>query len=210
MSRVTPADIERVNAELGRDAAGLTRWALGLGKKAIVTTNFRPFEAVILHLATSVQPDMPVVWMDNGYNTEATYRYADEVTRRLGLNLKTYLPLRTRAHREAVEGPTPALDDPRHESFTQEVKLEPFARALREQAPQVWFTALRASDSAVRAQMEPVSINPDGLIKVAPLLHWSSKDLYQYCEIHGLPNNFDYVDPTKGEEQRECGLHLAH
>ena len=210
MSAVTPAELARVNAELGRDAAGLTRWALGLGKNAIVTTNFRPFEAVILHLVTRVQPDMPVVWMDNGYNTEATYRYADEVTRRLGLNLKTYLPLRTRAHREAVEGPTPALDDPRHESFTQEVKLEPFARALREQAPQVWFTALRASDSAVRAQMEPVSINPDGLIKVAPLLHWTPKDLYQYCEQHGLPNNFDYVDPTKGEEQRECGLHLAH
>ena len=210
MSAVTPAELARVNAELGRDAAGLTRWALGLGKNAIVTTNFRPFEAVILHLVTRVQPDMPVVWMDNGYNTEATYRYADEVTRRLGLNLKTYLPLRTRAHREAVEGPTPALDDPRHESFTQEVKLEPFARALRVQSLLVWFTALRASDSAVRAQMGPVSINPDGLIKVAPLLHWSSKDLYQYCEIHGLPNNFDYVDPTKGEEQRECGLHLTH
>ena len=32
----------------------------------------------------------------------------------------------------------------------------------------------------------------------------------EYCEKHGLPNNFDYVDPTKGEEQRECGLHLAH
>ena len=210
MSAVTPAELARVNAELGRDAAGLTRWALGLGKNAIVTTNFRPFEAVILHLVTRVQPDMPVVWMDNGYNTEATYRYADEVTRRLGLNLKTYLPLRTRAHREAVEGPTPALDDPRHESFTQEVKLEPFARALREQAPQVWFTALRASDSAVRAQMEPVSINPDGLIKVAPLLHWSSKELYEYCEKHGLPNNFDYVDPTKGEDNRECGLHISH
>ena len=210
MSAVTPAELARVNAELGRDAAGLTRWALGLGKNAIVTTNFRPFEAVILHLVTRVQPDMPVVWMDNGYNTEATYRYADEVTRRLGLNLKTYLPLRTRAHREAVEGPTPALDDPRHESFTQEVKLEPFARALRETAPKVWFTALRATDTAVRAQMDPVSVNPDGLVKVAPLLHWSSKDLHDYCVQHGLPNNFDYVDPTKGEDNRECGLHIAH
>ena len=210
MSHITPADIARVNAELGRDAAGLTRWALGLGKKALVTTNFRPFEAVILHLATSVQPDVPVVWMDNGYNTEATYRYADEVTKQLGLNLKIYLPLRSRAHREALEGATPALDDPRHAAVTHEVKLEPVARALRETAPQVWFTALRATDSAVRAQMEPVSINPDGLIKVAPLLHWSSKDLYQYCELHSLPNNFDYADPTKGEEQRECGLHLAH
>ena len=207
---ISAAELARINTEMGHDAQALTRWALGLGQRAIVTTNFRPFEAVILHLVTQVQPDVPVVWMDNGYNTEATYRYADEVTKQLGLNLKIYLPLRSRAHREAVDGPTPALDDPRHAAFTQEVKLEPFARALRETAPQVWFTALRATDSAVRAQMEPVSINPDGLIKVAPLLHWSSKVLYDYCERHGLPNNFDYVDPTKGEDQRECGLHLAH
>lgn len=210
MSRAPDIDLARINAELGHDASALVAWALGLGKRAIVTTNFRPFEAVILHLVTRVQPNLPVVWMDNGYNTEATYRYADEVTRLLGLNLKIYLPLRSRAHREAVDGPTPAIDAPGHAAFTQEVKLEPFARALRETAPQVWFTALRASDSAVRAQMQPVSINPDGLIKVAPLLHWTSKDLHEYCRQHGLPNNFDYVDPTKGEEQRECGLHLAH
>ena len=124
-------NLEHINATLGRDAAGLTRWALGLGKTAIVTTNFRPYEAVILHLVTQVQPDVPVVWMDNGYNTEATYRYADAVTQQLGLNLRIYLPLRSRAHREAVDGPLPALDDPRHAAFTQEVKLEPFTRALR-------------------------------------------------------------------------------
>lgn len=203
-------DLDRVNAELGHDAAALVRWAVGLGQPSIVTTNFRPFEAVILHLVTQVQPDVPVVWMDNGYNTEATYRFADVVSKQLKLNLKIYLPRRSRAHREAVEGPTPALDDPRHGDFTGEVKLEPFARALHETAPKVWFTALRATDTAVRAQMQPVSINPDGLIKVAPLLHWSSKDLYEYCGKHGLPNNFDYVDPTKGEDNRECGLHLAH
>ncbi len=210
MSRAPDIDLARINAELGHDASALVAWALGLGKRAIVTTNFRPFEAVILHLVTRVQPNLPVVWMDNGYNTEATYRYADEVTHLLGLNLKIYLPLRSRAHREAVDGPTPAIDAPGHAAFTQEVKLEPFARALRETGPEVWFTALRASDSAVRAQMQPVSINPDGLIKVAPLLHWTSKDLHEYCHQHGLPNNFDDVDPTKGEEQRECGLHLAH
>ncbi len=203
-------DLARVNGELGHDAAGLVHWAAGLGQRAIVTTNFRPFEAVLLHLVTRVQPQVPVIWMDHGYNTEATYRYADEVARLLKLNLRTYLPRRSRAHREAVEGPAPALDDPRHAAFTEEVKLEPFARALRETAPRIWFTALRASDSAVRAQMEPVSLNPDGLIKVAPLLHWTARELHQYCQAHGLPNNFDYRDPTKGEAQRECGLHLAH
>ncbi|KKW69006.1 phosphoadenylylsulfate reductase [Lampropedia cohaerens] len=203
-------DLAAINAEYGHDAQSLVRWALSLDKKAICTTNFRPFEAVILHIVTRVQPDIPIVWMDNGYNTEATYRYADELTRRLQLNLHIYLPRRSRAHREAVDGPTPALDDPRHAAFTEEVKLEPFARALREMAPQVWFTALRASDTAVRAQMDPVSVNPDGLLKVAPLLHWSAKQLHEYLVAHDLPNNFDYVDPTKGEEHRECGLHLAH
>ncbi|MBC9250620.1 phosphoadenylylsulfate reductase [Pseudomonas alcaligenes] len=203
-------DLDRINAELGKDAEKLVEWALGLGKTTICTTNFRPFEAVILHMVTRVKPDTQIIWMDNGYNTEATYKFADEVSQLLKLNLKTYLPLRSRAHREAIDGPVPALDDPRHEAFTAEVKLEPFARALREAAPQVWFTALRASDTAVRAQMDPVSINPDGLIKVAPLLHWSSKDLYQYLVQHNLPNNFDYFDPTKGEDNRECGLHLNH
>ena len=207
MNQAAALDLAQVNAELGRDASALVAWALGLGRPSIVTTNFRPFEAVILHLVTRARPDVPVVWMDNGYNTEATYRFADEVTRQLGLNLHIYLPRRSRAHREAVDGPTPALDDPRHAAFTEEVKLEP---ALRETAPKLWFTALRATDTAVRAQMEPVSINPDGLLKVAPLLHWSSKDLHEYCKAHGLPNNFDYVDPTKGEDNRECGLHLAH
>lgn len=203
-------DLTAVNADLGRNAAALVEWALGLGKTSIVTTNFRPFEAVILHMVTQVNPDVPVVWMDNGYNTEATYRYADEVTRQLGLNLSIYLPKRSRAHREAIDGPLPGLDDPRHAAFTEEVKLEPFARALRETAPEVWFTALRATDTAVRAQMDPVSINPDGLIKVAPLLHWTSRELYAYLKEHQLPDNLDYYDPTKGEDHRECGLHLSH
>ena len=114
-------DLALVNAELGHNAPDLVKWALGLGQPAIVTTNFRPFEAVILHMVTRVLRDVPVVWMDNGYNTEATYRFADEVTKQLGLNLQIYLPRRSRAHREAVDGPTPALDDPRHAAFTAEV-----------------------------------------------------------------------------------------
>jgi phosphoadenosine phosphosulfate reductase len=185
---LTPINLAQINLDLGRNAQGLVEWAVGLNQSAIITTNFRPFEAVILHLVTRANPKVPVVWMDNGYNTDATYRFADEVTKLLKLNLHMYLPLRSRAHREAIEGSTPAVGDPRHAAFTQEVKLEPFTRALVETAPKVWFTALRATDTSVRAQME----------------------LHAYCTANGLPNNFDYVDPTKGEDNRECGLHVAH
>ncbi|MFD2189194.1 phosphoadenosine phosphosulfate reductase family protein [Pistricoccus aurantiacus] len=202
-------DLERINHEWGREPQALIQWALEQETNAICTTNFRPFEAVILHMATRARPDIPVVWMDSGYNTEATYRFADEVTRRLALNLVVYHPRRSRAHREALEGIAPGLEDPRHAAFTEEVKLEPFQRALREMAPRVWLTALRGEDTPERSRMQPVSLGDNGLLKVAPLLHWTAKDMYDYVQRFDLPNNFDYFDPTKVEAKRECGLHLA-
>ncbi|MDY7115738.1 phosphoadenosine phosphosulfate reductase family protein [Halomonas sp. SSL-5] len=202
--------LDIINRDLGQDPEALIRWALNQGSQPICTTNFRPFEAVILHMVSSQRPDIPVVWMDHGYNTEATYRFADALVRRLDLNLISYLPRRTRAHREALEGPFPGIDDPHHDAFTQEVKIEPFERALGEMAPDVWFTALRAEDTPERSRMAPASRNADGLLKVAPLLHWTAKDLHAYLQRHDLPNEFDYFDPTKVEAKRECGLHLQH
>lgn len=203
-------DIDAVNRDLGRDPEALIRWALALDPRAIVSSNFRPFAAVMLHMVTRQKPDIPVVWMDSGYNTETTYRHVDEVARQLNLNLRTYLPLRSRAHREALEGAPPPVDDPRIEAFTREVKLEPFDRAVAELKPKVWLTGLRGSDTSHRTNMQPVSVGDTGLIKVAPLLHWTSKELYQYLKKHDLPDNFDYYDPTKGEDSRECGLQTTY
>lgn len=203
-------ELERVNQELGVSPLKLIEWACAQDDRAICTTNFGPFGAVLLHMVTRVNPDMPIVWMDSGYATPATYRFADEITRLLKLNLSVFHPLRSRAHREALDGEPPAVDDPRHAEFTREVKLELFERAMRELAPKVWFTAVRAEQTAMRAQMEPVSVNQNGLIKVAPVLHWTARDMHEYLKVNGLPNNFDYFDPTKVEDKRECGLHVAH
>lgn len=201
--------LDDVNRDLGRDPAKLIEWAGGLGLRAISATNFGPYSAVLLHLVTRVIPDIPVIWMDSGYATPATYRYADELTRLLKLNLHIFHPRRSRAHREALEGEFPVLDDPRHAAFTREVKLEPFERATQELQPQVWFAGVRAEQTALRATMQPAAIDKDGLLKVAPVLYWSSKQMHEYVKLHGLPNNFDYFDPTKVEDKRECGLHVA-
>src|SRR5438105_11735867 len=76
-------------------------WAVGkAGGRAIVSTNFRPYEAVILHLCTQAQGDIPVLWVDHGYNRPATYRHAEELRKRLNLNLKAFLPRLTAAHRD--------------------------------------------------------------------------------------------------------------
>ena len=78
---MTPDQVAKWNAEL-RNCSPLeiTRWAVSQADgRAIVSTNFRPYEAVILHLVTQVQPDIPVLWVDHGYNRAATYRHAEEL-----------------------------------------------------------------------------------------------------------------------------------
>src|SRR5213596_513776 len=90
----------------------ITRRAIAqAGGRALVSTNFRPYEAVLLHLCTQVQPDIPVLWVDHGYNRPATYRHAEQLRELLDLNLKTYVPQLTAAQRDALDGPLPAPDD---------------------------------------------------------------------------------------------------
>ncbi|MFT4047452.1 MAG: phosphoadenosine phosphosulfate reductase family protein [Solimonas sp.] len=206
----TMSDLFPLNPQRPAEALALVRETLRGDGPAIVTSNFRPFAAVMLHLITRVEAGIPVIWMDSGYNTPDTYRHAEALRRQLGLNLHVYAPRRTRAQREALDGPPPGRDDPRFDAFVREVKLEPFERALADFRPKVWFNGVRATDTAKRAEMEQVARNADGILKVAPLLDWTSRDLHHYLQQHGLPNNWDYADPTKPDPAQECGLHLAH
>jgi len=190
----------------GVEPQDIVRQALEVARNPVVSTNFRPRSAAFLHLVTRIAPEIPVIWVDTGYNTPATYRFADEVTRRLKLNLKTYSPLVTSARRNALLGGVPRLDTPEHAEFTREVKLEPFERALREHAPDVWLTGIRGEQTEFRRGLGVVSAGPFGTLRVAPIFAWSAVDLEDYLYEHGLPDNDDYVDPTKGGENRECGL----
>jgi phosphoadenosine phosphosulfate reductase len=201
-----PLDHLRHARFTGVEPQDIVRQALAAAHKPVVSTNFRPRSAAFLHLVTRIAPGIPVIWVDTGYNTPATYRFADELARRLDLNLKVYSPLVTSARRNAVLGGVPALDTPEHVEFTREVKLEPFERALREQAPDIWLTGIRGEQTEFRRSLGVVSGGPFGTLRVAPIFAWSAVDLEDYLYEHGLPDNDDYVDPTKGRENRECGL----
>ena len=190
----------------GLDPHSIVREALRYARRPLLSTNFRPRAAALLHLVTRIAPDIPVVWVDSGYNTPATYRFAEEVTQRLKLNLKVYTPLVSSARRAAVLGGVPGLDNPAHEAFTREVKLEPFERALRELAPDLWFTGIRAEQTDFRKTLGVVSRGPFGTTRVAPFFALTGLDLEDYLYEHDLPDNDDYFDPTKVLDRRECGL----
>jgi phosphoadenosine phosphosulfate reductase len=94
-----------------------------------------------------------------------------------------------------------------HETFTQQVKIEPFQRALADLKPDVWFNAIRKDQTEFRQSLDVFSQSKDGVLKVAPLFEWSEAELEAYLAEHDLPNEHDYFDPTKALETRECGLH---
>ncbi|SNR17172.1 phosphoadenosine phosphosulfate reductase domain-containing protein [Tenacibaculum jejuense] len=201
-------NIEEINKELkGKSPQEIVSWALSVAKKPVVTTNFRPYESAILHLVVTEQKDIPVVWCDTGYNTPQTYKHAEELIEKLSLDVKLYVPKQTVAHRNVVLG-LPSVDDPNHAVFTEQVKLEPFKRAMNEHQPDVWFTNLRKGQTAFRDSIDIVSVSKDGILKVSPFYNFSDEDLDQYLAKFDLPNEFKYFDPTKVESNRECGLHI--
>ncbi len=212
---MTPEQIVQANAGLrAQSPLEIVRWAIAQSNgRAIVSTNFRPFEAVILHLATQVQPDIPVLWVDHGYNRPATYAHAEALRARLKLNIKAYIPRLTAAHYDAVHGgmpePTPENEE-RIKAFSTAMKLEPFQRGMKELAPTIWITALRKVQNPNRAGLDIVS--PDNnfnSLKISPVFYWSDAEMESYLKEHNLPNEWDYFDPAKADEKRECGLHAA-
>jgi phosphoadenosine phosphosulfate reductase len=204
--------IAEYNAALRNEPAlEIVRWGIARANhRAIVSTNFRPYEAVILHLCVQVQSDIPVIWVDHGYNRPATYRFAEQLRNRLNLNLKIYLPKLSAAHRDAIYGPIPGIDNEAElEKFSAMMKLEPFERCMQELAPNVWFTALRKVQNPYRATLDILSEDKTyHTIKVNPVFYWTDADMEAYLKQHNLPNEWDYFDPTKADEKRECGLHI--
>ena len=177
------------------------------GDNAVVTTNFRPYEVAILNAVAQVKQNVPVIWCDTGYNTPQTYAHAEKLISILQLNIKLYVPKQTAAHRDVVMG-IPSIDDPRHAEFTEQVKLEPFRRAMTEIQPDIWFTNLRKGQTAHRDTLDILSLSKDGVLKVSPFYHWTDSQLDMYLEERNLPNEHKYFDPTKVLENRECGLHI--
>ncbi|WP_091408176.1 phosphoadenosine phosphosulfate reductase family protein [Aquimarina amphilecti] len=207
--KFTQKEIQDLNNTLkDKTPLEITQWAVLNAKTPVVTTNFRPYEAAILSVSAKALSDIPVIWCDSGYNTPNTYRHAEEVIDLLNLNVQLYVPKQTSAHRDVVMG-IPDINDSKHKVFTQQVKLEPFKRAMTDFKPDVWFTNLRKGQTALRDSLDILSLGSDGVLKVSPFYYYSDAELDVYLKQHGLPNEFKYFDPTKVLDNRECGIHTS-
>ncbi len=206
---ITKENIAEFNKALeSKTPTEIVKWAINIAIRPIVTTNFGPYSASILKLVSSVKSDIDVIWCDTGYNTSYTYLYAEQLKKNLSLQLHTYTPLQTASQRDTLFNGIPQMDDPKHILFTEQVKLEPFRRALKEHQPDVWFTNIRKGQTAWRDSLDILSLSKDGILKVSPFYRWTDQQLGNFLSKNNLQNETRYFDPTKVLQNRECGLHL--
>lgn len=195
LSDITPLtlDISKealadINEALGAmDAQARVAWALeNLPANHIVSSSFGAQSAVMLHMLTQAQPNIPVVLTDTGYLFPETYGFIDELTEKLDLNLHVYRAKLSAAWQEARFGRLWEKGIEGIEKYNQMNKVEPMQRALGELKAGTWFAGLRRSQSDTRGKL-PVLQKVGNQFKLYPIIDWSNKDLHYYLKEHNLP-----------------------
>ena len=223
-------DIQAANAELeSRSPQERVRWALeGLRPRIVLSSSFGAQAAVLLHLVTREWPDIPVVLVDTGYLFPETYRFVDELTERLRLNLKVYRSPLSPAWQEARWGKLWEQGLDGITRYNRMNKVEPMQRALDELDAEAWIVGLRRAQASTRRNLTVLGLQ-DGYLKVHPIVDWNDKHVYDYLTRHGLPyhplweqgypsigdwhTSHKLTDGMAEEEtrffglKRECGLH---
>ncbi|MBW2448126.1 MAG: phosphoadenylyl-sulfate reductase [Deltaproteobacteria bacterium] len=233
-ARQTLEDIGALDQRLAhaRPEAVVAAAAERFGDGLVVSTSFGIQAAATLHLASSIVPGIPVVWVDTGYLPPETYRFADTLVRQLDLNLHVFQSPMSPARMEALhgraweEGTVEALD-----RYDQLRKVEPLQRGLQELGATAWISGVRAEQTAHRKTLPRVGRH-GGRAKIHPILHWSARDLHGYLKANGLPYHplFDEGYATVGDWhssrpvgaddtderstrfgglKQECGIHLS-
>jgi len=152
----------------------------------VLSSSFGAQSAVMLHLITRIRAATPVVLIDTGYLFPETYRFIDELSSRLALDLRVFRSEASPAWQETRHGKLWEQGLNGIERYNHLNKREPMERALRELGAGTWFSGLRRAQSATRAQTAPIEYRR-GRYKVHPLFDWSDRDIGRYLRRHDLP-----------------------
>lgn len=220
----TPSlDLEKATAQ------ERVEWAVKTyGDGLVLTTSFGIQAAVMLHLVTRIAPKIPVIFIDTGYHFPETYRFAAELTKKLDLNLKTYVPAQTAAQQEALNGKLWEQGLEGLGRYNHINKVEPMDRAVRELKATAWLAGLRRSQASTREKLSVLQ-NQNKIAKVHPIIDWDNRTIHRYLTEHGLNyhplweegyvsigdwHSTSKLEVGMTEEQtrfgglkRECGLH---
>ena len=186
------AEVAALNLEF-EDAHPLDilRWTFdqsGLERVAIASA-FQAEGTVVMHLATSIRPDVPILFLETGYQFAETLAFKEQITERLELNVVDLVGEFTVDQQAAAHGRRLFERDP---GLCCELnKVRPMYQALREL--DAWVTAFRRESSPTRASapfLEQYELEPDRwIVKVNPMAAWTRPQVWRYLKENDLPRN---------------------
>jgi len=223
-------DIETAQQALeAKTAQERIAWGLEqFGERIVLASSFGAQSAVMLQMVTQQRPHIPVVLVDTGYLFEQTYRFIDQLSERLDLNLTVYSNPMSPAWQEARYGKLWQQGLEGIEFYNRINKIEPMQRALDELGADAWFAGLRRQQARSRQDTNVFTVQNDRY-KIHPVIDWTDRDVFYYLKEYDLPyhpmwhegyvsigdwHTTKRLDEVEDEEdtrfhglKRECGLH---
>jgi phosphoadenosine phosphosulfate reductase len=192
-----------------------------------LVSSFGADAAVLLHMASEIDRDFPVLMLDTLMLFQETLDYQQELAARLGLtNLRNLRP--DPADLARVD-PGDTLHRRDTDACCDIRKVRPLERALARWP--VTILGRKRFQAATRAQVEVFEAHDDRL-RINPLAGWSAQDIRDYMTAHGLPahplvaRGYPSIgcapcttpvrpgeDPRagrwRGTDKLECGIHFG-
>ena len=222
-------DIALLNVEMETwSTEAILRWAWEtLGPAVAASSSFQTQSAPLLYLIGQVCPAMPVIFLDTGFHFPETLAYRDELQARLGLNIVTARPAVEQSQLLQQYGEGLYRRDPDLCCYIH--KVEPMQRATA--GLRGWVNGVRRDQTANRGVLRTLEAQPDGLLKIHPMLNWTKRDVWAFIERHDLPahpllskgypsigcapctrpvapGEDDRAGRWAGTDKTECGLHV--
>jgi phosphoadenosine phosphosulfate reductase len=218
VKRFTDDELAALNEQLeSAPASKIIRWAVDTFHPYFCMTASMQ-DAVLIDLATKVEPGIEVVFIDTGYHFPETLETVEAVRRRYGLNLRM---MSVGHHDDELWKVDP-------ENCCSAVKVGQLDRAL--QGKLAWMSGLRRAEAESRKDTPILGRDMRGLIKISPIANWSDEDVAGYIRDHDVPVNplllrgytsigcepctslpTDPSDPRSGRwagrDKTECGIH---
>lgn len=171
------ADLAAVSAQLeGATAQEIIAWAVAeFGDSLCLTTSLT--DALLIDLATSVDPSIEVVFIDTQYHFRETFEMAVTVRERYGANLRVMTP-------DFEPDDLWRLDV---DTCCKRRKVDQLDRALA--GKRAWLSGLRRDDDPSRAATPIVQRDRRGLVKVNPVATWTDQQVADHLRAYDVPVN---------------------
>jgi len=198
-----------------------------VGEVALVSS-FGAESAILLHLASRIRKDVPVIFIDTEMLFQETIDYQLELTELFGLtDVRRVRPNPNMA--KAID-PDGTLNQRDTDACCNLRKAEPLARGL--DGFDGWISGRKRHQASTRAAVDLYEHDGERT-KVNPLAFWERQNLLDYLEKYDLPRHplvakgypsigcspctspvADGEDPRagrwRGQDKVECGIHFEN